>query len=231
MRPISIVLAAAFFLVAHPSAEANLLVNAGFETVVPIPLGMPDGFGYWGYDPGQIVGPSNGITPFEGNGMLEFVATNHEAGGLSCGIWQLVDLSNYGDLIQSGRAVASVSALFNRVSGDSQTDTQFALYLRIEGSSTISPDLIAGQELMSDGDPNTWEGASVGLSLPTDIGAGYLAVLLLARENVFDDHVFGQEFDGHYADAVNLTITPEPSTALLLMLAGSLGVRRRRQSG
>ena len=229
MQRLSILTTVIAAMAAHQSAEANLVVNGGFETVVPIPSGMPTGYGYWGYDPGQIVGPSNGITPFEGDGMLEFVATHPDAEGSSCGIWQLVDLSNYADLIQTGGAIASVSALFNRVSGDSQTDTQFALYLRIEGSSTISPDLIAGQELMTDGDPNTWEGASVDLSLPADIGAGYLAVLLLARENVYDDSVFGEEFDGHFADAVYLTVVPEPTTALLLSTATILILRHRRQ--
>lgn len=79
--------------------------------------------------------------------------------------------------------------------------------------------------LFSDGDPLTWENISVDLILP--IETDFIAIDVLAGENIFND-ASGEEFDGHYADAVSLTIIPEPATLLLVGL-GALTLRRKHR--
>ncbi|MDP6547322.1 MAG: PEP-CTERM sorting domain-containing protein, partial [Phycisphaerae bacterium] len=78
--------------------------------------------------------------------------------------------------------------------------------------------------IVSDGGLATWERASVELLLPT--GTDYIGIDIYADENIHND-TSGIEFDGHYADAVTVSVTPEPATLSLLALGGLAILRRR----
>ena len=117
MRRHSVVWATLLFLVAHHSVEGNLLVNGGFETVVPIPTDMPTAYGYWSHDVASIVGPENGITPFSGSRMLRFIYTapyGPSASGVICEPYQIVDVSARQAMIETGSATAVADAWVNR---------------------------------------------------------------------------------------------------------------------
>ena len=122
--------------------------------------------------------------------------------------------------------------MFNRVAGDSETDTKFNLILDFHSGDPSSYPSVANDpleraivDLFTDSDPLTWELATLSFVAPA--GSTYVALQLSANEDVFND-TSGIEFDGQYADAVTLEIVPEPSTASLLALGVvGLAVRRR----
>jgi MYXO-CTERM domain-containing protein len=224
-------------------ATASLIVNGGFETPFSTSGVLPTTYGLWEFDPAYSVTAMDGITPLEGERMLRFEATDplyryqHEQSN----VWQLVDVSGFRSQILSGTAVASASAWFNRVAGDAQTDTRFGLELwAFAGDPSDFPNKInqsppdklasAGRGLFSDSDPSTWEKVALELTLPKD--TTFLALHIAALENVFNNAY--PEFDGHYADAVSLSITaiPEPTTLLIwlgLTGIGLLAAHRRRK--
>jgi len=200
-------------------AQANLLTDPGLESVDTAPLGWTQDYGVWGGDPAESVGRENTITPFEGKKMLRFLwasISGQATFGISCDVYQLVDVSPFSSLVSSGLAVASASARFNRVAGDSFTDTAFSLQIR---SYNDTPDnvvlfldqtAVAKVPVISDGDPSTWEEVSVTLAIPAD--TVFLALIIFPEENVLDNFTPPEiEFDGHYADAASLTI--DSSTA------------------
>lgn len=217
------------------------ITNGGFETQ-GIVSGFPSDFGYWGAgDRCEVVGISDGIVPFEGTRMLHFIysASGPSAHWAACDVWQLVDMSPFQGAVDTGLAVVSVSAYFNRVLGDSQTDTRFAIHAAaFDGSPSgwlgrfESGDYLAHAttELFSDDDLLTWEPLSVNLLLP--VGAKFVAVDILASENIFNDAV-APEFHGHYADAVSMAITiiPVPGALILGTIGvGFVGWLRRRKT-
>lgn len=192
-------------------ASANLLINGGFETSSPSG-GWPSNYGYWGGDLCDFVTAEQGITPSEGARMLSFVATSNVPCHLvSCQVYQLVDLSPYTSPVREGVAVATATALFNRVVGDAETDTQFYLNLRAcTGSvSNFYPTTYIASAtggIYCGADPGTWESVTAELALPAE--ADYLCVGVNAREDIHNDSS-APEFDGHYCDAVILTIEIE----------------------
>jgi hypothetical protein len=62
--------------------------------------------------------------------------------------------------------------------------------------------------IVSDGDPSTWQRAQVD-SYRLLPGTDFLMLKISANENVFNDEV-NPEFDGHYADHVQLTLKVSP---------------------
>ena len=246
-------------LVSQASAQ-NMLVNGGFETLADTSQGWPNTTGNWNSaDPSLIVEEtvfgfpshpdpakqSQTITPYEGTQMLMFERASGQspAGGNGCDVWQLVDISAYSALIATGQAQADLSAWFNRVDVDAETDTAFQV--RIVAFQEGDPSTFFSQinymvnglwnpwtgsvnQFASDDDDSTWEELTTSYLLPTD--TTYLAVRISPRENVFNDTTF-PEFDGHFADAAVLEIieVPEPATMSLLTLGGLAVLRRRRK--
>ena len=166
--------------------------------------------------------------------MLQFVYAGQAPSVLgSCEVFHLVDLSAYASLISLGSAVARLEARFDRVAGDSQTDT--GMYIRLLGyaggistfaSQYLDSEIVDELDVVwTDADPGTWEPAY--LEVPLPVNTGFVAVKLGASEDVFNDAT-GVEFDGHYADAVTLEIVPEPATLALLLIGAGAVARRRR---
>lgn len=216
-------IAAGCSLVLAGGAHAQELVNPGFESG-PILSEIVEEFGVWSVDGGNAVGPTQGITPLEGSKMLKFQETAPFCqrtdpwawGELAC-VGQLVDLAPVRDLIDSGNARLVVSAAFNRIAGDAHTDTEFLITVRafnlptLEGFRTECLDYrnwIDYQRevsLISDASPLTWERAEVDFYyLPRS--TTFVYVFVRAKENVHRDWVYGEEFDGHFADDVRFEV-------------------------
>jgi len=209
----------------------------GFEDLSSISTLMPNSFNYWSGDITDIEGVDNGITPFEGSRMMQFVVTHSSTTPKdqdSSDIAQLIDMSPYQSLVSSGNAVINMSAWFNRVQFETQTDTQFAIAIRAwDGLPSDYPakviqggmKLAGSAEIIdTDGLLTTWEQAQTCLTLP--INTEYISISVVAKENILND-LSGVEFDGHYVDAVSVSIVPEPMSCVLLGI-GSLGLIRRR---
>jgi hypothetical protein len=219
------------FTVASACSAVNLATNPGFETTETTQGGWPSTYGDWKGDHSAIVSTTSGINPFEGSQMLQFMGTSSTDHGSSttCQIYQIVDVGSFADLIASGQGLASASAYFNRVAGDSQTDTLFGIAIlactgepsTFASQKTTAP--VAGLNFVTDDNPNTWELASVQMLLPTN--TDFIAVGIYMNEDIYND-TFEPEFDGHFADIVSVTIVPEPATTLLLSIGICL-IRRK----
>lgn len=218
--------------VINSAAMAGLVANPSFETVEGTYIfgypGLPDNYGDWGGDPSTIVTTEKGISPRTGTQMLRFERTGNlpDPYLTTSQVWQSIDIGPYEDLILAGRAEATVSAWFNRVLGDDQTDTSQGITLYAFSAALWDFSHVIGQGfgVSTDGNATTWEQASGTWLLPTN--TKYLAVEVSAYENIFNDGE-DPEFDGHYADDVFLeirdTAIPEPSTIVLALL-GAVGL-------
>jgi len=214
--------------------SANLLTNPGFENSEGT-FAYPDQYGDWSGDSStMIVTNSDGINPYEGSQMLKFNFTgweNHAQTAFASQIYQLIDVSAFTSSITSGTAVVEASAYFNRVTYDNETDTQFHVrIIALAGSTSgFNPSVnvldVVTEYIQTDFYSSTWEKAQAQLALPDN--TDYVAICIAAVEDIYND-TYGVEFDGHYADAVSVTIVPEPATIALLAL-GSVLLRRKRK--
>jgi Zn-dependent M28 family amino/carboxypeptidase len=186
----------------------NLLVNGGFETFEETSPGIPTTFGDWQGDGSEIRTAENGIVPFEGSSMLRFLDTLHGQASAfeNADIYQHFDLQPYADQISAGTLTLRAEAYFNRVAGDERTDTRFDIKLEAHSGQPVDFPMElddATAVLFSDADVTTWE--PVILEYVPPVGTSYIAMKVRAGEDVFND-LIGAEFDGHYVDAVELTI-------------------------
>ncbi|MDO9695207.1 MAG: FlgD immunoglobulin-like domain containing protein [Candidatus Latescibacteria bacterium] len=204
------VLAVFVLLTCCGPVRAELIVDGGFEAGTP-ELSLPDVFLIWAGDRTATVPAMSGITPAEGVRMLQFINTSWTqqgaSGATSSDLWQLVDAAPL-----RGQNLL-LSARFNRVQVDAQTDTRFALNIYAFTGAPASfdnndPNLPASighenAQLLSDADPATWETVAIDFAVPAN--ADYLGVSVSAAENIHNDSS-GTELDGHFADAVELGV-------------------------
>lgn len=222
-------------------ARADVVSDGGFEINTTTGLRLPTEYALWSGDVVEIVTARDGIAPFEGAQMVHFMYSTPRgpAGGvIGSELWQIIDISAYRGLIDSGRALANAEGWFNRIdSEDPNIDTQFSIVLSAyAGAPADFPGMWKRTELAlvegfayTDGDTRTWEMATTSMMIP--VGADFLVYRITSTENVFDD-AFGVEFHGHYGDAFSLEITEVPAPAsLALLLGGALTMSARRRRG
>jgi hypothetical protein len=203
--------------VIYLTLTGNLLVDPGFEEglhSVGTPV-IPDSPGFWHSDLAFLKGAENGITPPEGSAMLRCDATGpFGAGGgsIGCEVFQILDVSSYAGVIDSGTASVAAEALFNRVAGDADTDRRFTVdvYAFTGGPNTVRAAISAQgwvargfQNLTTDANLATWESERVVVPIPA--GTRTLTLRVVAVEDVKDDAVM-PEFDGHYMDDARLVL-------------------------
>jgi len=188
----------------------NLLFDPTFETN---PLSaLPSEAEVWGGDAAERVAEEGGVTPSVGEHMLAFRGTAPE-GPSTFGAAQVFQLVSKASARFSVGDHIVACASFNRVVGDSRSDTRFGLRVYgYEGDmaafydaygqlrNTFDP---ARADVWTDADPSTWERACVEARIDDD--ANYLAVELQAVENIEND-LDGVEFDGHFVDDACLAL-------------------------
>ncbi|TFG45452.1 MAG: hypothetical protein E4H41_05025 [Gemmatimonadales bacterium] len=211
-----------------PAYGAQALANPSFESVVTIGTIaqlLPDGYGYWQGDRTSSVVAQQGIQPADGDSMLQFINTGIDPGSTGTSeIIQLVKLSHLEADVDSGWVTATLTALFNRVAGCSETDASMLMVIAampgdpaesqarwVTGLAANVDGPVAGGWLarfragiLADGDPLTWELAYLAARVPP--GTKYLVIDIGASENVKNDLVF-PELHGHYADSVSVVLT------------------------
>ncbi|MHC4974893.1 MAG: hypothetical protein ACYTG3_21465 [Planctomycetota bacterium] len=202
--------AGAVLAVATAAAPAADLVNGGFEWSGP--AWGRSLLAEWGGDPVAFVGPTDGIVPMEGSRMAQFIATSNrddERGNIAADLLQLVDLSDLRDEIRSGQVTLDVIGWVNRVAGDRETDSLFAVSVQAfsgdRGGYLLSPQshlARATSRLVSDDRPETWEPVYTSLCLP--VQTDFVVVRVHANENVANDLRDG-ELDGHFADWIQIS--------------------------
>ena len=197
----------------------NLLSNGDFEIDEATDTDLPTEYADWSGDQSVIVGFENEIPPRSGDRMLRLIGTTPtgaSVAGVSSQVWQLVDMFAYGGAIGDCSALATATGYANRVAGDAQTDNLFRIsVVALSGHSSEFPQLWMDEDFLarsnasviSDGNTLSWEPISASVSLPR--GTEFVAVLVQARENVFNDDS-PPEFDGHYFDNVSLTVDTDP---------------------
>ena len=108
----------------------NLVANPSFESGTPNVGGRPTVFSNWEGDTVSYVGAQNSIRPPDGSRMLKFTYGYHWPSQYAGSqYWQNIDLSQYRNQIAYGNVAFTASALFNRIRGDAQTDTQFVFVI------------------------------------------------------------------------------------------------------
>lgn len=219
-------------------AANDLLVNRDFEVSEGTTGYNPDVYNDWQGDLSSITIAQDGIIPYEGVQMLNFMGSrDYGADPISfgCEIWQILDISSISSQILSGNAVLHGEAYFNRVAGDQETDTMFNVQLAAYsglisdfGDKWNNRDYLAviEDDILSDSNVLTWEKAEVNLLLPDT--TDYVVLRIGATENIVNDPIY-PEFDGHYVDAASVTLIPAPTAVSLLLAAAGFGLNQRRR--
>lgn len=212
----------------QPSQDVDdILIQPGFEPGTDLQRGDRAEPGLWQGDVCRIVGQQQTVKPYSGTGMLLFQSTGHNTeGGKTTQASQLsqwIDLSPWRNVIAAGRVQAKITARFNRVSGDAETDSQFSVELE---SFEAAPDEAqhlrnsrrlarsrTSHQLLSDSNPESWEKIEAVLTLPAN--SRCIQVTILAFENVVNDDNANAEFDGHFADDLHFQLQIDPVSGQL----------------
>ncbi len=204
----SVTFVALTVLIFADRACSSIVVNGGFETVVPIPdptplVGSPiPGLGLWHGDPATMVSSENGINPAEGSHMLRF----DSGGGSMSNIWQVVTTR-----VQARGAVVSFVTLFNALgsSGSAELRVASSDALLMPGDSFPNP--IAQSELMGlDDNPATWEPLQLDFPVPNE---SHSLLFMVA----------GNPGSGVYADAARTGSVPEPVGIVVWSVLATIG--------
>lgn len=208
-------------LCAGASAQ-NLLLNPGFEinslTSYSNVLNNFTAFqGQWGVESATITLATGGVTPFELTHMLSM--TND--GNTTTQAVQATDVTAYASLIDSGTATASFNSLFNAADGLPLPSAAVLLHYYTGAGLAFGAGFVS-TSFTTDGNPSTWEQISTGGTIP--VGTRWLV-----SEVLYNDASLSGVGSG-FVDAAALTVTPEPSSALLMIGSGAMLLLRRRRA-
>ena len=209
----------------QPSRQiGEVLRHSGFESGTKLRIGADSQTGVWFGDVCQIVREHGKVRPYTGDGMLLFQSTGQDTQDGSetraSQLSQWIDLSPWRDAIADGRVQAKLTARFNRVAGDADTDSQFSIQLEsFEVAPNKALELMKSKrlarsrtshQLLSDSDPASWEKLEAVLTLPAN--SRCINAMILAFENVVNDGGDNEEFDGHFADDLHFQLLIEPAS-------------------
>ena len=208
---------ALIFAAAARPARANLLVDPGFElnpldTAYNVLNFFPTYQGIWGVEVATITVAENGVTPAQGVKMLRML----DDGNVATQGFQVIDVTSYAGLIDSGAATVNFSALFNVDKG--VPAAAGAVYMQFFSASNYGSQIgsYISIGLNLDNLDTTWETAAVSGAIP--VGTRWL----LSQVAYSDASLLGLDGQSHpgYVDAADITITPEPASLGLLGLDG-----------
>lgn len=203
------------------------IVAAGFEDAAVLGgKGLPKTFGIWSGDDVASVPAERAIQPLHGEKMLRFLRTFPtgapvERALISSEQWQLIDLRPWRAALAGSRAAVEFGVWFNRTPAPGSTRRFGVGVFACQGEPSDAPRLWrdnreetlahAGTQILADDDPATWERAEVRVTLPED--TDFLIVTITA---VRLPRVPGapDQFEGHYADDVALTLHMPPPRRL-----------------
>ncbi len=226
-NPIKCAIAAAAFCSLSLSAAAGpieVLVDGGFE-ITSSPQGAQTSFtsgAYGGWAVGDAMSTAtaeDGVTPYQGDTMLRFGTS----GGSSSDLYQIVDVTAFGDDIDAGLVTANMSIFYN---APGVTTAGLRLLGWTSAPTSFSGVSILGGAINNaaiDADINTWQQFTVN-DIALTAGTRYLG---------FGIHEL-TALPLAYADNASLEIAvvsvPEPTTvALLGMGFAGIGFARRRR--
>ena len=206
---------------AASSAQANLLVDPGFESNPLTPIGnvlnpptMPTGV--WGHESSAITGSVGAVSPSSGLQMLSM--TN--AGAVSTQAVQAVNVSSFSGLINGG-ANFTLSADFNAAQPGAIGGLLMQFFSGGGYGSQIGS-FVAGN-INVDGNAAGWQTHSISGLIPVGTQT------MLAQVYYLNASLGGQ---AGFVDAADFSITavPEPTTLAMMGLGGVLvALRQRRQ--
>ena len=208
-------------LCAAASAQ-NLLLVPGFETnFLTSYSNVLNNFtanqGLWGVESTTISLATVGVIPLDGTRMLSM--TND--GGTTTQAVQATDVTTSASLIDLGGATVHFSAFFNAADGLPAPRAAVLLHFYTGAGLSFGAGSIS-TSLTTDGDPSTWEQISTSGAIP--VGTRWLV-----SEVLYTDASLITTNAG-FVDAASLTITPEPSSALLMIGSGAMLLLRRRRA-
>ena len=212
----------------EPARIYNPGIAGDFERKDSIEVqGVPAKPGYWSGDLCDIVPAEQGITPYQGKGMLRFLGTSapkdrpRYVTGASQQ-WQIVDLRDLHTEVRAGYASVEASIYFNRIAliqRDKDVQQGIAIHAfkgKPEETRKLWPHRSSHRirclesEVRTDNDPETWERVELHFHIPPE--TDFLVVEIRTALEVSENHPIDQ-FEGHYADhlTLNLRVGPTPS--------------------
>jgi hypothetical protein len=197
--------------------------NCGFDGPGHTIIGeVPTAFGSWSGPAYVLTGPTEGIRPHSGKGMLQFLC-NTSAAAADSEVWQVVDMQGFKALLASGSVEAKLSAYFNRIAGAARQGEKFGLTLAaFHGPAADAPSLwarrataglaVADTQLTADNNPATWEKIEVSAKLPAETDFVIVGLRAIAPKTT---SAKAPPLPGHFADLVDLKLcTPmRPATS------------------
>ena len=210
---------------AATTAQANLIINPGFET--PVLHGFSTVLsnfnieqGIWGAEAATISLATGSVTPPEPTHMLSMTGSG--------GTYQTAQVTQVSPsdavLISSGGAIVNLSAFFNTQKGVSSAGA--GVIVTFLSGTDFNADQIStiSHSLTLDGSENTWEQNSVTGVIPVNTA-------WIVSQVTYQAASLGT--NPGFVDAASLTIepVPEPGTALFgIACVGVAALRRRRSS-